>query len=88
MRGREGLRWGAALAAMSAVLGLLTLVRPDWVETFVHLDPDGGSGTLERAVAVLCLGAAAGLALRARRGQRRSSTRRQRGTGDAEGVRP
>jgi hypothetical protein len=46
------------LAATSAFLALLTLVVPDWIEAVLHIDPDGGNGSMEWLV-VLILAAAA-----------------------------
>ena len=39
-----------ALAAVSGILGVLTLVTPDWIELVFHVEPDQGSGALEWAV--------------------------------------
>ncbi len=46
------------LAGASAFLALLTLVVPDWIEAVLHIDPDGGNGSVEWLV-VLALAAAA-----------------------------
>jgi|1186.fasta_scaffold143959_2 hypothetical protein len=44
-----------ALAAASAVLLAVTVAWPDWIELAFHVDPDAGTGTLERALtAALC----------------------------------
>jgi hypothetical protein len=49
----------AGTAVATAVLALLTLVWPDWIELIFRVDPDGGNGTLEWAiVAGLCVAAA------------------------------
>lgn len=46
------------LSGASASLALLTLVVPDWIEAVLHVDPDGGNGSVEWLV-VLVLAAAA-----------------------------
>jgi uncharacterized membrane protein len=54
-----------ALAAVSGILGVLTLVTPDWVELVFHVEPDQGSGALEWALVAALASAAilfAGLA--------------------------
>ena len=35
------------LAAASGVLCIVTLIRPDWIEVVLKVDPDQGSGALE-----------------------------------------
>ena len=37
----------AGLAALSAILFVLTLSVPDWIEAVFGVDPDRGSGSLE-----------------------------------------
>lgn len=64
-------RWLLAevvLAALSGVLAAVTFVWPDWIELVFRVDPDGGSGWLEWAVAgsLLLASAALGLLARAR----------------------
>jgi len=54
-----------AVAALSGLLALLTLVTREWVELLFGVDPDGGDGSLEwllvvaLAVVALVLGAVA-----------------------------
>ena len=38
------------LAAVFAILAVLTVVNPQWVETLFGVDPDHGSGALESAI--------------------------------------
>jgi hypothetical protein len=47
----------AILAAVTAVMLILTLVVPDWIEVLTGVEPDGGDGGLEW---VLALGFAVG----------------------------
>jgi hypothetical protein len=58
-------------AATGFVLSLLTIVWPKWIEELVGVEPDAGSGALEWIIALGLLGAAAILALSARRGRQR-----------------
>lgn len=37
----------SVLAAASAILAVVTLLVPDWIEGTMRMDPDGGSGSLE-----------------------------------------
>ena len=57
----------AAIAARGTVLFLLTLVTREWFELLTGLDPDGGSGALEFALAGGLLVIAASSAMLARR---------------------
>lgn len=43
----------AVLGGLSALLFVITLAFPGWVELAFHLDPDAGTGSLEWAIAAL-----------------------------------
>lgn len=55
-----------ALGSASALLILLTLVWPDWIEAVVGVDPDRHSGAAEWMVTAACLAVAAACSLAAR----------------------
>jgi hypothetical protein len=67
----------AGLSALTAVLALLTLLVPDWIEELTGLRPDSGTGEAEwLVVGVLVLvlvAGSAGLAAGARREWRRAT---------------
>ena len=45
----------STVAAVAAILFVVTLVWREWIEAVFKIDPDGGDGSLEWAVvAVLC----------------------------------
>jgi hypothetical protein len=50
MARRTGLRGRFWIAAVTAVLAVVTLVSREWIEVLFHVDPDGGDGTLEWAI--------------------------------------
>jgi len=57
MSRRRALRMlGTTLASLAAALTIITVVRPDWVERWQRVDPDGGSGAVEWAVGLALLG--------------------------------
>lgn len=60
-----------ALATMSAVLLVLTLVWHDWIEIVFRVDPDHGSGWLEWLIVVLTFGLTLVFSISARREWRR-----------------
>lgn len=47
MRVRRRFWFEAALASVTTVLLLITLVRRDWIEAVLGIDPDAYSGSLE-----------------------------------------
>ena len=58
------------LAIVSALLFVLTLITREWIELVFGVEPDGGSGALEWAIAFAFLLAAVGFSLLARRDRR------------------
>jgi hypothetical protein len=60
----------SALAALSAVLLVVTLFVHDWIERFTGLSPDGGDGALEFAPPFLLLVVLSVSTLAARRSYR------------------
>jgi hypothetical protein len=56
----------SALAASSALFGLLTLFWKDWIEVVSGVDPDRHSGALEWLIVIACALAATVFALLAR----------------------
>jgi hypothetical protein len=73
---RRRLRIEAVLAGVSAILFILTLVFPEWIEVITGLEPDAGSGALELVVAGAFLVGAMVSAVLARRDQRRLAAHR------------
>lgn len=45
----------AALASLTAILLLLTLISREWIELLFGVDPDGGDGSLEWAIVGILL---------------------------------
>jgi hypothetical protein len=68
---RRRLRIEVVLAVVSALLCVLTLVFPQWIEELTGFEPDAGSGALEWAVSGVFLVAAVVSAVLARRDYRR-----------------
>jgi hypothetical protein len=56
-----------AIAATAALLAMVTVVWPDWIELVFGADPDHGSGSLEWAVVAALVVVAGVLTLSARR---------------------
>lgn len=77
MRSVMGMRgWAETAGAfLSASALVLLLVRPDWIEALLGVDPDQGSGALEAVIAVLALCATVTFSLMARWEWRRARAR-------------
>jgi hypothetical protein len=70
---RNGYWVRLALAAISAVLFVVTLVWHDWVELVFRIDPDHGGGWLEWLIVIMAFGFTMAFSISARREWRRSS---------------
>jgi hypothetical protein len=57
----------AAVGGLSAVLLVLTIFVPDWIEATLRVDPDQHSGSLEWAISAALLGTTLVSSLLARR---------------------
>jgi hypothetical protein len=56
-----------ACAVAGTALFVLTLITKEWIELLLRVDPDGGSGALELAIAFGLLSVAIGSAVLAQR---------------------
>jgi hypothetical protein len=61
-----------SLASASALLVVLTVAWPEWIEEVFGVDPDGGNGSLEWAIAIVFALCAIVLPIRARSEWRRA----------------
>ena len=68
MVGKAGLRFWveAGLAALAAILVVVTLIWREWIEAIFKVDPDGGDGSLEWAIVAALLATSLTLSLLAR----------------------
>ena len=64
-----------SLAALTGLLGLLTLVWPDWIEAF-GIDPDHHDGTVEALLVIGLFVLSGAFAVSARIAWRRTATAR------------
>jgi len=66
--------WAESVSAfIAAVLALVTVAWPDWIEILTGSAPDGGSGTLERSIVAVLTAAVILLAAAARAEWRRAA---------------
>lgn len=63
----------SGLAALSAVLALVTVIHRTWVESIFGIDPDQGSGAAEWLIVLVALAIAVALGLAARQEWRRQA---------------
>ena len=64
----------AALAPASGLLASVTVLWRDWIEEIFHVDPDGGSGSLEWLIVAALVAVTLTFALAARAEWRRAAT--------------
>lgn len=64
-----------AASIASGVLGVLTLVLPQWIEVIFGVDPDRGSGAMEWLIVAVLFAVAVGCSARARVEWRRAHPR-------------
>jgi hypothetical protein len=62
-----------ALATLTAILFLLTLVWREWIEAVFKVDPDGGDGSLEWAIVGVLFAASVTMSVMARAEWRRQA---------------
>jgi len=67
------LRIEATLGVLSAIVLLITLMMPDWIERVSGFAPDGGEGSVEWSWAIFLVIAAGALLADARRVRLRSA---------------
>jgi hypothetical protein len=72
VRARRARFWiEAVVAALTAILFLVTLVWREWIEAVFRVDPDGGDGSLEWAIVGALFAASVTLSVLARAEWRR-----------------
>jgi hypothetical protein len=63
----------AGLAALTAILFVVTLISREWIEEIFKVDPDGGDGSLEWVIVAVLFAASLTLSVLARAEWRRAA---------------